>query len=261
MPERSEYAHGTPSFVDLMTTDVAAAKEFYAGLFGWTYEDNPTDREGVVYTMASRSGKAAAGLSPQPPEQAEMGIPPMWNSYVTVDDIDATVAKVEAAGGTVMAPAFDVMDAGRMAVIVDPTGAVLSLWQAGENIGSEVVNEHGALTWNELVSPAVETAASFYAELFGWGTETVDLGEMGDYTLFTLDGEQVGGGMAPPMEGMPPHWGVYFSVDDCDGVVAKAREAGATVMMEPTDAPPGRMAAMADPQGATFAVIQLADDS
>lgn len=261
MPERTEYSHGTPSFVDLMTTDVAAAKDFYGGIFGWTYETNATDQEGVDYTMAVRSGKTAAGMAAQPAEQAEMGIPPMWNSYVTVDDVDATAAKVEGAGGSVMAPPFDVMDAGRMAVVTDPTGAVICMWQAKENIGSEIVNEHGALTWNELVSPDVGTAASFYGELFGWGTETMQMGEAGDYTVFTVDGEQVAGGMAPPMDGMPPHWGVYFNVDDCDGTVAKATDAGATVMMEPTDAPPGRMAAMADPQGAVFAIIQPPEDS
>jgi hypothetical protein len=255
MPERTEYAHGTPSFIDLSTTDPDAAKEFYGALFGWSYEDNPTD-VGGTYTMCSKDGKAAAGLQQQPAEQAEMGIPPLWASYVTVDDVDAAAAKVQGAGGGIMAPPFDVMEAGRMAVITDPTGAVICLWQAGENIGSEVVNEHGALTWNELVSPDVATAADFYREVFGWETETMDMGPMGEYTVFTLDGEQVAGGMAPPMEGMPPHWGVYFNVDDCDGTVAAAKAAGATVLAEPTDAPPGRMAAMADPQGAMFAVIQ-----
>ena len=261
MPTRTEYSHGTPSWVDLMTTDVAAAKEFYGGLFGWSYEDEPTDQEGMDYTMASRAGKATAGMSTQPAEQAEMGIPPMWNSYVTVDDIDATAAKVDGAGGGIMAPPFDVMDAGRMAVITDPTGAVISLWQAKEHIGAELVNEHGALTWNELVSPDVGTAATFYGEVFGWGTETMDMGEMGDYTVFTLAGEQIAGGMAPPMDGMPPHWGVYFNVDDCDGTVAAAAASGATVMMEPMDGPPGRWAALADPQGAMFAVIQPPADS
>lgn len=259
MPERTEYTHGTPSWIDLMTTDVDGAKAFYADLFGWNYEDNETDQPGVTYTMARRNGKDAAGMGAQNPEQTEMGIPPLWNSYVTVDDVEATVARVEGAGGRIMAPPFDVMEAGRMAVIVDPTGAVLSLWEAGENIGSEVVNEHGALTWNELLSPDVEKAAAFYAELFGWSTETMDMGEMGTYTVFTLGGDQVAGAMAPPMEGMPAMWGVYFHVDDCDGTVAKATAAGASVLMEPTDGPPGRMASLSDPQGAAFSVIQPAE--
>jgi predicted enzyme related to lactoylglutathione lyase len=261
MTERTEYSHGTPSWVDLMTTDVAAAKEFYGGLFGWSYEDNPTDQEGVVYTMAAKSGKATAGLSTQPAEQAEMGIPPMWNSYVTVDDVDVAAGKVEAAGGGVMAPPFDVMDAGRMAVVTDPTGAVICMWQANEHIGAEVVNEHGALTWNELVTPDVATAATFYGQVFGWGTETMEMGEMGVYTLFTVDGEQIAGAMVPPVEGMPPHWGVYFNVDDCDGTVAAATAAGASVVMDAVDGPPGRMAALADPQGAIFAVIQPPPES
>ncbi|MEL7209555.1 MAG: VOC family protein, partial [Actinomycetota bacterium] len=230
------------------------------GLFGWSYEDNPTD-QGGVYTMASKDGQDAAGIQQQQPEQTEMGIPPMWNSYVTVADLDATAAKVEGAGGGVMAPPFDVMEFGRMAVVTDPTGAVLCLWEAKSHIGAGVVNEHGAFTWNELMSPDVAAAAAFYADLFGWDTEVMDMGDAGDYTVFTLDGEQAAGAMAPPMEGMPPAWGIYFSVDDCDGTVAAAQEAGATVLMEPMDGPPGRFATLADPQGAAFSVIQPAEES
>lgn len=258
MPTRTEYSHGVPSWVDLSTTDPAAAKAFYSALFDWTYEDNPTD-QGGVYTMARKGGNDAAGLSEQPAEQAQMGIPPMWNSYVSVDDLDATAAKVEGAGGGVMAAPFDVMDFGRMAVITDPSGAVVCLWEAKEHPGAGVVNEHGAFTWNELVSPDVPAATAFFAEVLGWGTESMDMGEMGEYTLFTVDGEQVAGGMAPPMDGMPPHWGVYFHVDDCDATVEAAKAAGGSVMMEPIDGPPGRFAALADPQGAMFSVITPAE--
>lgn len=255
MAQRTEHPHGTPSWIDLMTTDVGAAKSFYAPLFGWEYEDNPTDTE-AVYTMARRNGHDAAGLSGQSPEMAGQGVPPCWNTYVTVDDLDATAARVEPAGGQIFQPPFDVMDAGRMAVVADPTGAVMCLWEVGENIGAEVVNEHGALTWNELTTPDVSAASAFYQQLLGWGTEKMDMGDMGTYTVFTVDGEQVAGAMPPPVEGIPPAWSVYFHVDDCDAAVAMAEGAGAAVVVPAMDAPPGRMACLADPQGALFWVVQ-----
>jgi predicted enzyme related to lactoylglutathione lyase len=260
MPERTEYPHGTPSWIDLSSTDPDAARSFYGELFGWDFEENPTD-QGGSYIMARKAGKSAAGMMQQSPEQAQMGIPPMWNSYVTVDDIEDTTSRVEEAGGSVMMPVMDVMDAGRMAVIVDPTGGVLCLWQPKEHIGSEVVNEHGALTWTELMSPDVSAAAGFYGAVLGWKTESMDMGEGGTYTLLMTGGEQIAGAMAPPMEGIPPHWGVYFAVDDCDACVAQAESLGATVLNPPMDSPPGRMAALADPTGAMFSVIQLAEPS
>ncbi len=258
MPTKTSYAHGTPSWIDLATTDVAGARTFYADLFGWDYEENPTD-QGSSYVMASRGGSAAAGMMVQAQEQQDMGLPPMWNSYVTVDDIEATTAKVEQAGGKVMAPPFDVMDAGIMAVIVDPTGGVISLWQAKDHIGAGIVNEHGALIWNELISPDVPTAAAFYGEVLGWGTQEMDMGDMGTYTVFTLDGEGVCGAMAPPMEGMPPHWTVYFAVDDAEAAAAATSAAGGQVISPPTPSPPGILVHLADPQGAMFAVMQPAE--
>ncbi|MEM9606938.1 MAG: VOC family protein [Actinomycetota bacterium] len=254
MPTRTSYAHGTPSWIDLATTDVAAARSFYGGLFGWAFEENPTD-QGSPYVMARKGEHAAAGMMTQAAEQVEMGMPPVWASYVTVADIEATVAKVEGAGGKVMAPAFDVMDAGKMAVLVDPTGAVFCVWQAGEHIGAEVVNEHGALVWNELVSPDVPAAAAFYAEIFGWEAQEMDMGDMGTYTVFNLDGEGISGAMAPPMDGMPAHWGVYFQVDDAAATVAAAEAAGASVINPPTPSPAGVLAHLADPQGGMFAVM------
>lgn len=258
MPIRTSYANGTPSWIDLATTDVAAARAFYAELFGWTYEENPTD-QGSPYVMARRDGHAAAGMMIQAAEQRDMGLPPMWNSYVSVDDIAAITAKVEDAGGKVMAPPFDVMDSGVMSVIVDPTGGVISLWQAKEHIGAEVVNEHGSVIWNELVTADVATAAAFYGEVLGWGTQEMDMGEMGTYTVFTLDGEGIGGAMPPPMEGMPPHWSVYVAVDDAAVCVAAAEAAGGTVINPPTPSPPGILAHLADPQGAMFAIMQPAE--
>jgi predicted enzyme related to lactoylglutathione lyase len=258
MPERTSYAHGTPSWVDLSTTDTAAAQEFYGALFGWEFEANPTD-QGGEYLMARKGGKAAAGMMQQQPAQAEAGMPPMWNNYVTVTDIGETLGKVEAAGGSVMMPPMEVMDAGHMAVVGDPTGAAICLWQAKEHIGAEVVNEPGALVWNECQTPDVAAAAKFYQELFGWGTDEMDMGPAGVYTVFTLNSEGVAGAMPPPMEGIPPHWGAVFAVDDCDGCVETARGAGGTILAGPMDIPVGRQAVIADPAGATFTVIKMAD--
>lgn len=142
-----------------------------------------------------------------------------------------------------------------MAVLADPTGAVIGLWQPKEHIGAEVVNEPGALTWNELLTPDVDKAAAFYNTLFGWTAKTEQMGPM-TYTELQLDGQSIAGAMPPPMDGIPPHWGIYFAVADTDATVADAKARGATVMAEPMDIPPGRMAVLADPQGAMFNMIK-----
>ncbi len=209
----------------------------------------------MISSMPSSGGEAVVGMGPVPPDMAAGGMPPMWNSYVTVDNVDATLAKVEGAGGSVFMPAMDVTDVGRMAGIMDPTGAGIMIWQANEHFGAEVRDEHGALAWFELITPDVGAAAAFYAEVFGWGTETTPMPEM-TYTVFTLGDEQVGGAMAPPADGIPPNWGIYFNVDDADDVATRAEAGGATVLAEPFDSPPGRLATFADPVGAIFSIIQ-----
>ena len=253
MPERTSYAAGTPSWIDLQTTDQAAAKQFYGELFGWTFDDRPVDEQNV-YSMASIKGLDVAAISGLG-DQAAAGVPPHWNSYISVDDVDATTAKVAPAGGTVFAPPFDVMDAGRMSVIADPTGAVFELWQAKENIGAKLVNEPGTFCWTELITPDVPKAAAFYGEVLGWGAETTK----GDqpYTEFKLGRESVAGGMNPPMAGMPAAWGIYFAVADTDETVAKATALGGSVVSPPMDIEPGRFAVLSDPQGAMFLVIKM----
>lgn len=255
MTKRTEYSHGTPSWVDLSTTDPDKARAFYGEIFGWNFEENPIP-EGGAYVMADLEGASVAGLMQQQPEQAAMGIPPMWNSYITVSDLDATTARVAELGGQVMAPPMDVMTAGRMSVIVDPAGAVVCLWEANEHPGAGVVNEANAYAWNEMVSPDVATAATFFEGLLGWTTEVQDMGPMGQYTLFNVGGEPVAGGMAPPMDGIPPHWGVYFMVADAEATATKAQSLGATVINPVTDTPVGKLGHLADPQGAAFAIMQ-----
>ncbi len=248
MPDRNEYTPGTPSWVDVATTDMAASKQFYTQLFGWEFED----QEGAPYSMAMLRGRAVAGLGTPPGD-----VHPAWNTYVTVTDVEAAVATVEKAGGSVLAPAMDVMDAGRMAVLIDPTGAVFQIWQAKNSIGCEIVNEPNTYSWNELMTPDVDTAAAFYEQVFGWKAEAVP---GMDYTVFNLDGEGIGGAMKSPMEGIPPHWAVYFTVADTDASTAKAKELGATVLAGPDDIPDvGRFATLTDPQGASFSIIKNAN--
>ena len=254
MPERTEYKHGVPSWIDLGTADVAGAKAFYGDLFGWTHEDLPTDM-GTPYTMFSKNGKAVAGAGPLPQE----GMPSFWNSYVNVNSVDDVVAKVEASGGSVMMPAMDVMSSGRMAFVSDPTGAAIGLWEAKDHKGAGLVNEDGALTWNELMTDDVAAAQTFYSEAFGWTSEVNDMPGGFQYTTYKVGGDEIAGMMEkqPQMAGVPNNWGVYFGVDDCDGCASKIKELGGSLMREPFETPIGKMAVAADPQGAPFMVIQM----
>lgn len=265
MPERTGYAHGVPSWVDLGTTDVEGAKRFYGAVFGWESVDVPTD-QGIPYTMVSKGGKVVAGMGPIPPEQAAAGMPPMWNTYVNVDSVDETVAKASEAGGSVMMPAMDVMDSGRMAFIADPTGAAIGLWQAGTHKGAELVNEHGTLFWNELLTDDTAAAGTFYAEVFGWRTETSETPN-GPYTSFWAEGNVEGnaaGGMMPKNQGMGPipnYWGVYFTVDDVEATLSAVKDNGGQVLMQPMDLPGiGRMAVVQDPQGAVMTVMKTENE-
>jgi predicted enzyme related to lactoylglutathione lyase len=256
MPARTEHAPGTPSWTDLQTTDPAAAKAFYAALWGWTYDDLPVgeDAEGnaAFYSMAKKDGKEVGAISAlQAP-----GIPPHWSTYITVADVDATAAQVAGAGGAVIAPAFDVMDAGRMAVIADPAGSMFNLWTPKNSIGAHLVNEHGTLSWNELMTPDVDAVKPFYKKILGWDANTMGEGD-GQYTEWKLGDRGIAGAMKPPMPGMPSVWGIYFATDDTDKTVEVAKANGGNVFQGPMDIPPGRMAVLADPTGAVFSVIKM----
>lgn len=259
MPNRDSYPQGTPSWVDLATTDVEGSKAFYAELFGWEWSTEETDQPDNPYHMARLRDRAAAGLMQQAPEQTGMGIPCMWQLYLTVDDIEATAAGAVDAGGSVMAPPFDVMDAGRMAVLTDPSGAVICLWQAKEHIGAEVVNEPGAFTWAELTTTDQPAIAEFYGKLVGMTSEVTEMPGLGQMTFLKINGEDVASAMPPPMEGMPNHWGAYFAVEDTDAACARIRELGGQVLAEPFDIAPGRCAPVMDPAGAAFSIIALAE--
>lgn len=255
MPERSGYAPGTPSWIDI-GTDTEAAKPFYEALLGWTSQDAGPVEETGGYGFFLKNGKLVAGYGPQ-----QNPGPPAWTTYVSVDDADQTAKKAEAAGGTVVMPPMDVMTAGRMAVLQDPQGAFISLWQPGAHHGAQLVNEPGSFCWNELNARDTEAAKVFYTATFGWDEVTHAEGPM-PYTEFKLGGESVCGMMPmPPMipAQVPSHWLVYFAVDDTDTAVARVGELGGAVRMPPMDVPVGRFSVLSDPQGATFAVIKLAE--
>jgi uncharacterized protein len=256
MGERANHPPGTFSWVDLSTNDAAGAKGFYGGVFGWEFDDQPVG-DGIVYTMCRLDGKAVCALSQQQEQERSQGIPPHWNNYVTVDGVDAATAKAGGLGGNVVVEPFDVLDVGRMSVIADPTGAVLSLWEPRGSIGAELVNVPGALTWNELATNDVGRAKEFYGGLFGWRFEDMEGGGM-QYTMIH-NGDRPNGGIRPQSEmeaGIPPNWLPYFAAERVDDSVAKAGELGGRALVEPVTVPAGRFAAIGDPQGAVFAVFE-----
>jgi predicted enzyme related to lactoylglutathione lyase len=254
MSERSSYEPGTPCWVDLGAPDIEAAVAFYGGLFGWDVPESENAEQTGGYRQAMLRGKPVAGMMPLMQE----GQPPAWSFYVSVEDADATVAKVKEAGGTVFAEPMDVMELGRMAIFADPAGAVIGIWQPGTFVGAEVVNEPSAVVWNELNTRDPEAARSFYGDVFGWGFEERQF-ENGAYTSLKVGEAGVGGmiditGRAP--DEVPPHWLVYFAVDDVDATVAKAKDSGGGVALEPFDiAEVGRIAIVKDPFSAVFAVM------
>jgi len=255
MQETTKYPHGTFSWADVNTTDPEAGKKFYTQLFGWTSEDMPAG-DGV-YTMFFKNGQEVAALSGMPPGQENM--PPHWNAYITVDDVDAVTAKVAGLGGTVAMPPFDVMDAGRMAAIQDPTGAFVMLWQAKNHIGAKIWGAPGSIAWNELLTHDSAKAEAFYTALLGW---EIQRSTDPEYTMFANNGQPGAGLMQIQAEWgeVPPHWSLYFAVDDCDATVAKAVELGGKVVTPPTDIPKtGRFALLHDPQGALFNVIKFVE--
>ena len=248
------YAQGTPSYVELTTPDLQAARAFYGPLFDWELEDIDLGDAGV-YVAVSVQGDSIAGITGQMPQLA--GHPAFWGVYLAVDDVDATASRVEPAGGRVEAGPFDVMELGRMASIQDPTGVRVNLWQAGQSIGSVRVNEPGCPIWHELTSPDLPTATRFYADVLGVEWESMPMETGDDYTCLMVDGRPVGGAFPPPMEGIPPHWEVYINVEDADATAEKARGLGGQVLQAPWDVPGvGRMAILMDPQGAVLGLMQ-----
>ncbi|HEY2719025.1 MAG TPA: VOC family protein [Solirubrobacteraceae bacterium] len=253
MGERTSYTPGTFCWVDLTSPDQPASKAFYEALFGWEAQDMPVDDDGAVYSIMQLDGKDVAAIAPQPQQQREAGVPPLWNSYVSVEDADATLARATELGATAHAPAFDVFDVGRMAVIQDPQGAFFELWQPKRRFGAAYVNAPGAFCWNELMSSDIDASTSFYGDLFGWTFEPFEASPQ-PYQMIK-NGEAGNGGITVlPQPGMPPSWLVYFGVEDVEQSLAKVEQLGGSKLFGPQDIQIATIAIAQDPQGAVFAL-------
>jgi predicted enzyme related to lactoylglutathione lyase len=247
-----------------MSPDVDAAKEFYSAVFGWAADDQFDDEGNRVYVMFSLDGRSVAGLGGQmgPME----GMPAVWNNYICCHDLEATVERATAAGGSVMMPPMQVMESGRMAIIADPTGAAISLWTPGAHIGAEVCNEPNTWSWTELMTRDIDTAREFYAATFEWELIGQDMGPMGTYWV-VRGGDHGGwaGLMAMPPDvpdEVPNHWMAYFATDDIDATLAAIGANGGQTVVEPFDIPGvGRVATVHDPQGGSFSVMQPVAES
>lgn len=244
-----------PIWVDLATADVKKAADFYSQLLGWEADlDLGPDAGG--YGIFRLGGKDVAGIGPLQSE----GQPTAWSIYIGSDDADAVADKVKAAGGNVIAPPFDVLDQGRMAVFQDPLGAFFSVWQPIKMAGAGVTGQPGSLGWAELNARGVGETKSFYKAVFGWGAKEGEAPAEGmpPYIEWQLADESVAGGMEmPPMvpAEVPSFWLAYFSVADVDAATQKVEELGGRVSMQPMDYPGGRFSVVQDPQGATFALM------
>ncbi len=260
MTRATSFQHGIPSWVDLSTTDQSAAKSFYGALFGWEFEDHPMGPE-MMYSLALKDGAAAAVIFTRHGQEEEMGIPPHWNVYISVDDVDATAAKVVDAGGNLIAGPFDVPQPGRMCVVQDPTGGFVQLWQPGEATLTRVREEHGALCWAELATTDQTRAIAFFKELLSAGTESTPMPDGSTYHMITANGMPAAGIWSMNQEmldqGIPTHWEPYFRVDDAHAVAENAKSLGARVLFEPeTIDMAGTIAVFMDPQGAAFGIQQ-----
>lgn len=257
-----EYPPGTPCWVELSSPDVEASTAFYRELMSWrATEPGPLEETGG-YRIFEQDGQSVAGLM----RHLREGQPTAWATYISVADAEETANKVKAAGGRVVVEPMDVMDIGHMAVFADPTGAVFCVWQPKTFRGADLVNEPRSLCWNEVLTRDAETDKAFYPAVFGWVAFHPSVeGASQHYTVWKLAGRPVGGMMQmteenfPPQ--IPPHWNACFAVADCDQTVANARQLGARVTAEPIDMPRGRFAAVVDPQGASFSIIQPAPHS
>lgn len=267
MSERDGYEHGVPCWVAAVHGDPEGAAAFYSGLFGWEAENlMPAEHPGDYFLCTLRGRRVAAVVSqhgaPAPPE-------PAWGTYVWVESADGAAAKVAEAGGTVVGEPFDSPGGGRMAVLADPAGAVFCVWEPGEHRGAELVNEPGAWSMSSLSTPDPEGAKAFYEKVFGWTTESFDMGD-GEFTMWRQPG-YVGGEPTQPVsrevvgimlpesaaEAGPPRWSVDFWVDDVDAAAGRAPELGGRVVVPPYDTPGFRQAVLADPGGAAFAVSRV----
>lgn len=254
MGKRTSYTPGTFSWIDLATTDAAAARLFYTRLFGWETDDTDAGN-GSVYTMCRIGPDAVCAFYEMSEEQRATGSLPSWTSYVTVERADAAAARAAELGGSVISEAFDVLDAGRMAVLADPQGAVFAVWQPRAQIGAERVNDVGCLCMNELATNEIGAARTFYEALFGWTTEQVDTGPGGPAIVSASNRGSLNATLSEE-RAAPPHWRPYFTVDSVAASMERARELGGGALLEPMRIGDGSIGIVRDAQGAVFGLFE-----
>jgi predicted enzyme related to lactoylglutathione lyase len=244
-----------PIWVDLASSDVAAAGAFYTALFGWEVNVSPDPQYGG-YARALTRGADVAGIGPK----MMPGQPSAWSFYLGTSDAATLAAAVTAAGGSVVVPPMQIGDQGHMAVFTDPAGAHFGAWQADTMHGFNAEGS-GTFAWVELSSRGIDAALPFYTGLFGWGTHASDMPDGSSYVEFQVDGTSIAGAQAMPAmvpAEVPSYWLVYFGVEDVDAAFARVLELGGSEMLSPMDFPGGRFAIVADPEGAAFGLLRMA---
>ena len=251
-----DHPNGHFGWAEVAVPDTDQGRDFYTGLFGWEALESPA-RDSMPYTMFALDGQMVAGMGQLRREDIEAGRPPVWSSYVLVDDADDVAARAKDLGATLTLEPMEIPDAGKMFFAIDPIGAAIGFWQPGQHRGAGVFNVPGAMSWNELACRDVETAKTFYTKLLGWG---IDIQQHDDftYTVVTINERRIGGmydmtGMLP--DGIPAHWFVWFAVGETDEAAERARSLGGTIQRSPWDSQFGRMAVISDPQGPTFGIV------
>lgn len=251
-----QYIDGQFCWVDLISQGIAEIKPFYEQLMGWSSNDQEAPPE-MPYTVFEFEGRPVAGVGQMSPEMQQSGMPAMWNSYINVADIEATAARAAQLGGTVAMPPMEIPNAGKMAMIADPTGAHVALWQKGQHYGAAYVNDAPGWCWNELATDQPEAAAEFYRQWLGW---EVVLNEDGDDYWSLNVGDRSQAGMlkrTPEMGNVPNHWSVYFSVDSIQQATECVAKLGGQVFVPQMTVSVGTLSVVSDPQGAVFNLIEL----
>ena len=253
MPTRQTAPEGAPCWVDLMTSDVTRARDFYGQLFGWT-SNEPSDEFGG-YFMFEKDGVPVAGGMPAMPDA---GPPNIWSIYLSIDDAEKAVEVATTNGAQVIAPTMDVAGLGTMAVLIDPTGAAIGMWQPGTFGGITVLAEPGTPGWFELLTRDHAGAVEFYRAVFGWDTRAMSDTDEFRYTTANNGDDQLAGVMDASSflpEGVPAHWSVYFTTADTDATIAQLTALGGSVEQPAEDTPYGRIATATDPMGARFKLV------
>lgn len=250
--------HGTPIWYELVTPDANAAKTFYDAVIGWTVGDKP-DGDMDYRMIATADGSFVGGLAAIGPAMPAVASKPGWRFYIGVDDVDASVAAITEAGGSLLLPAFDMEGVGRMAFVADPQGIAFYVMRGASDEDSTAFDRRtlGKAAWNELSTPDQAGANAFYQNLFGWTLpDAMPMGEMGEYRFIHHNGDAMRATMTRPADGPPANWQFYFRAPDIEEAAAKVTAGGGTVFHGPVDVPGGeRIVIAADPQGIMFGVV------